>query len=178
MQINIHHFSWLDRLLEVFNWLGEGWLIGLIAFIFFLFKPFRNVWFFASGLLCTILPSLLTQLIKYQVEAPRPMSMFKGQSWVHHLSHWDLLHNNSFPSGHTTGAFSLFCFLSCAMPRSYRFLGVIFFLLAISVAYARIYLAAHFFIDVYIGSFIGTFVSFLLMSIVYYMKYQKEHNSL
>jgi membrane-associated phospholipid phosphatase len=171
--INGHHYPFLDTLMELLNRLGEGWVITLLALCFFLLKPFRNSWFFMAAALSNILPALLTQLIKYQIDAPRPMSLYDGQPWVHHLAHWDLLHNNSFPSGHTTGAFSLMCLLACVMPRRLRFLGILFFILALSVAYARVYLAAHFFLDIYIGSIIGAMSAFMIMLVVFYFKAKK-----
>ncbi len=170
--INGNHHPVLDKFMESANYLGEGWGIVLIGLSVFLLKPFRNVWFFLTTALCTILPALITQLIKHQVAAPRPISVFGHESWLRHLDEWALLHNNSFPSGHTTGAFSLMCFLSCAIVFRHRALGLVFFVVALSVAYARVYLAAHFFLDVYVGSIIGTGVSFLVSILVF--RY-KEH---
>lgn len=154
--------------------IGEGWMIAVFCVTFFLYKPFRNPWFFATVVLCTILPSVITQIIKFQVSAPRPMSVYQNQAWVHHLESWDLLHNNSFPSGHTTGAFSFLCLIACVIPRKYWVLGIVFFLLALSVGYARVYLAAHFFVDVYFGSIIGTVFSFMICQLVFYFKDKRE----
>lgn len=160
--INTHHSIWVDSIMETMSLLGEGLYIALIGLCFLYFKPFRNIYFFIGAILCTLLPSLLTQLLKYQFIAPRPMSVYAGASWVHHLEHWALLHNNSFPSGHTTGAFSFMCFLACMLPSPYRIWGLLFFLLALSTAYSRVYLAAHFFVDVYVGSIIGVVFSYLI----------------
>ncbi len=159
--------------MENVNYLGEGWGIIFISFSVFLLKPFRNFWFFLTTSLCTIVPSLLTQWIKYQVDAPRPISVFGKETWLRHLDNWALLHNNSFPSGHTTGAFSLMCFLACAIHLRYRYLGLLFFVLALMVGYARVYLAAHFFLDVYVGSIIGTLLSFIVCILVY--RYKEHH---
>jgi membrane-associated phospholipid phosphatase len=65
----------------------------------------------------------------------------------------------SFPSGHTCGAFSLYCLLSMLLVPKYKWLGMVCFIFAISTAYSRIYLAAHFFEDVYAGSIIGTCIA-------------------
>lgn len=163
-----------DKLMVWASSIGEGWMIAAICATFFLFKPFRNPWFLATAVLCTILPSIITQIIKFQVAAPRPMAVYQNQDWVHHLASWDLLHHHSFPSGHTTGAFSFLCLLSCVMPRSYWFIGLVFFFVALSVAYARVYLAAHFFVDVYFGSIIGTVLAFVISQLVFYYKDKRE----
>lgn len=172
--INNHYSPLGDRIMVWASNIGEGWMIAVFCVTFFLFKPFRNPWFFATVVLCTILPSVITQIIKFQVSAPRPMSVYQNQAWVHHLESWDLLHNNSFPSGHTTGAFSFLCLISCVIPRKYWVLGIVFFLLALSVGYARVYLAAHFFVDVYFGSIIGTVFSFIICQLVFYFKDKRE----
>lgn len=171
--INTHHSAWADTLMETMSLLGEGLYIVLIGLCFLLLKPFRNIYFFIGAILCTLLPSLFTQLLKHQFVAPRPMSVYEGATWVHHLKHWALLHNNSFPSGHTTGAFSFMCFLACMLPKSYRYWGIVLFLFALSTAYARVYLAAHFFVDVYAGSIIGVVFSYLICKLLFYVKYKR-----
>ncbi|RYZ48512.1 MAG: phosphatase PAP2 family protein, partial [Sphingobacteriales bacterium] len=50
-------------------------------------------------------------------------------------------------------------------PR-YRWLAVVFFVLAMAVGYSRIYLAAHFFIDVYVGSIIGVVFTILVVMLM------------
>lgn len=171
--INQHYHSVLDPVMECFSRLGEGGMIIVVGLCFLMMKPFRNPYFFAAAVLCTVIPSLITQLIKHQVAAPRPMTVYAAQPWVHHLKHWALLHNNSFPSGHTTGAFSFFCLLSCIMPKNYRAWGLFFFFFALITGYSRVYLAAHFFADVYVGSIIGTCISFMICSLIFYFKTRK-----
>jgi membrane-associated phospholipid phosphatase len=51
------------------------------------------------------------------------------------------------------------------MPDTKKF-GALFFVLAMGVGYSRMYLAAHFFSDVYVGSVLGTGITtigYLLM---------------
>jgi membrane-associated phospholipid phosphatase len=172
--VNQHHSPILDQWIQVLNKMGEAWIIATVLFVLLLFKPFRTVWYVLMSIAATILPSLMTQLIKLYYEAPRPLTVYHQQSWVHHLSDWPYLYHHSFPSGHTTGAFSFFCLLSCLLSSSYRFWAFLFFLLALSVAYARLYMAAHFFIDVYVGSIIGTFISWLSFGVVLAVKNKNE----
>ena len=44
--------------------------------------------------------------------------------------------------------------------------GLLFFLLALSVCYSRLYLAAHFFDDVYAGSIVGAVTTTLIFSVM------------
>jgi membrane-associated phospholipid phosphatase len=92
---------------------------------------------------------------------------------MHYRPEWPVLLERSFPSGHSEGAFSFLCFLSLLLPYRYNKLGILFFLLALTVCYSRIYLAAHFFEDVYAGSIIGTVATTLIFSFM--VRYKKQN---
>lgn len=71
----------------------------------------------------------------------------------------------SFPSGHTMAGFALFAFLAFALPYK-KWAGLACLALAAAVGLSRVYLAQHFFKDVYFGSFLGVALSascYLLM---------------
>ena len=89
---------------------------------------------------------------------------------MHYLASWPSLVNNSFPSGHSEGAFSFFCLASLLLPEKYSRFGFLFFMLALGVGYSRIYLTAHFFEDVYAGSIIGGIVTTIIYSFMYQFK--------
>lgn len=160
--VNTHHTSFLDELMVWITRMGEGVFGTIILLILLALKPFRNWWYFSAALLCNILPAILTHLVKESVVAPRPLNYFSDAPWIHYLPNWDRLLERSFPSGHTCAAFCLYCFLAFILNPKYKWLGAIFFLLATSVAYSRLYLAAHFFIDTYVGSIIGVLFTILV----------------
>ncbi len=73
------------------------------------------------------------------------------------------LHNrtaNSFPSGHTTAAFSMFLML--ALISKNKSLGVLYAIIAVLIGYSRVYLSQHFFEDILVGSIIGVTVTLIL----------------
>jgi membrane-associated phospholipid phosphatase len=70
---------------------------------------------------------------------------------------------NSFPSGHSTGAFALFLFMTLAVPH--KKLGILFLALAIVAAFTRVYLLQHFFEDVFVGSVIAVTYTTLLFTL-------------
>ena len=74
----------------------------------------------------------------------------------------EMLHSLSFPSGHTTSAFSGALVLTYVTPKKYW--GVLYLLLAIAIGYSRMYLSEHFFEDVVGGSVIGVFVTAIWVS--------------
>ena len=135
--------------------MGEGFFIIGALLLTFLHPRLRNWWYFLTALLCNIIPFFIQQLIKSYYDSPRPVNFFKHAAWIHLSPDWPVILYRSYPSGHSEGAFCFFCFLSLLLAPRYRILGLVFFILALLVAYSRVYLAAHFFADVYTGSIIG-----------------------
>jgi len=168
--VNTHYNAFTDVLFYYTTYMGEGIIITFILLLLLLIKPLRNLWYFCTALLCNVLPTLITQAIKNNLDASRPLQYFGQNNWVHIAPDWPKLYANSFPSGHTTGAFSLFCFLAMILPKAYRPIGLLFFVLALMVAYSRLYLAAHFLIDVYYGSLIGGLGSLLCFAVMNSLK--------
>jgi len=144
--------------------LGEGGVIVTILALLMLFKKFRNWNYALTAFFTNIIPFLTEQVLKTFFYRPRPLSLYHYRYWVHIGQDWPSLFTRSFPSGHSEGAFSLLCFLSFLLPEGYRKFGFLFFLIALSVCYSRIYLGAHFFEDVYVGSIIGMVFSTFIYS--------------
>lgn len=163
---NTHHTEVADILMFYTTKMGEGVFGTIILLLLTAFRPFRNWWYFSAALLCNLLPALLTQWIKSAVNAPRPLTYFHEAAWIHTVPEWPRLLQRSFPSGHTCAAFSLFCFLAFILTPRYKWAGALFFALALLVGYTRMYLAAHFFIDVYVGSIIGVVFTILVLSVM------------
>ena len=141
-------------------------MIIILLLLLFAIERFRTVWFFLTALLSSVIPLGIQQFLKEYFKAPRPHSYFNDNVAMHFLPTWPSLVNNSFPSGHSEGAFSFFCFVSLLLPEKHARVGFLFFLLALSVCYSRIYLTAHFFEDVYAGSIIGCIVTTVVFSIM------------
>jgi membrane-associated phospholipid phosphatase len=164
--VNTHHSSFTDVLMYYLTQLGEGIFIVIILLLPLGKSYFRNWWYFLTALLTNVLPNIIIQVVKSSVHAPRPLKYFNEAAWIHTSPLWPRLMERSFPSGHTCAAFCLFCFLSFLLPYKYKPFGIVFFLLALLVGYSRIYLAAHFFLDVYVGSIIGTLFTTVIFAIM------------
>ncbi len=156
--INTNHTATLDTAMYAITHLGEASVVIPLLLFPFVFSQFRNRQYFIAAIASNIVPMLVSQGLKSLFNAPRPLSVFRDAGWVHHPEHWPWLYERSFPSGHSEGAFALFCFLSLILPQGKRVWGLVFFIMALLVCYSRVYLAAHFFEDVYVGSIIGTVV--------------------
>ena len=163
---NTHHSRVADTFMSAFTHLGEGIITSLIILIMLGVKDFRNWWYVIAALLTNGFPNILVQIIKSSVNAPRPLNYFKEAPWIHTLPEWPRLMERSFPSGHTSSAFCFFCFMAMLLPQRYRPWGFVFFCLALLVGYTRMYLAAHFFLDVYVGSVIAVVFVVIVMSIM------------
>lgn len=155
--INEQHTPFLDTILPYVTHMGEATFIIPVLFLLFLFPRFRKGRFALALVLCNIAPFLVVQAIKGLVNAPRPLLYFNNASWINRVAGQPENFFYSFPSGHSEGSFALFCFLSLILPRRYSPVGILFFLIALSIGYSRMYLSQHFFADVYAGSLLGTF---------------------
>ena len=119
------------------------------------------------SLLTFALPSLLSQFLKarfFNLE-PRPVTYFAADPGaLHHVPGVELWTYNSFPSGHTITAFSIaLTLLYLFAPRRVWPWSILLFVWACSVGYSRMYLAEHFFKDVYGGALIGVLTTLLAL---------------
>lgn len=167
LAVNGAHNPVADILVTISTYVGNGLLFGIIL-AFFLFKrQWRN---FFMGAAAFLLVTLIVQLLKRAFSEPRPISYFSDPTILHILP-WISVHSGlSFPSGHTSTAFAMYCFITLMWNN--KKMGWVLFLLALSTAHSRLYLSQHFFSDVYAGSIIGTVSSTLVYWLFEYRKSQ------
>lgn len=160
MGINQNHNSIADVLMTGITYLGDGCSFAVVLLCILIARKYK---LFLIGLVSILAVTLIVQIAKHAIEAPRPLLYFQNAPFVHVVKWVSVHYNNSFPSGHSAGAFALFCFLALIDNNKLR--GLLFVSLALIAAYSRIYLAQHFFADIYIGSIIGTGCSFVVYSL-------------
>ncbi len=110
----------------------------------------------------------LIQILKHFVfsEALRPLAYFASSGVKWHLVEGLPIHSyNSMPSGHTGAAFFMFFWLAVLLRRWHW--GLFAGLIAVGVAYSRVYLFQHFPVDTLVGAAIGVSSSALFYSIHY-----------
>ncbi len=168
MAVNSHYTAVGDHLMYWTTYVGQPEVIVPVLLLIALLPRFRNKWYLLTAIVCNISPLIVQQVMKQLFYHPRPLKFYSHAEWIHFVKgYWpELTGNNSFPSGHSQGAFSFFCFLSLLLPAKYRKAGLLFFFMALSVCYSRMYLAAHFFEDIYTGGMIGAFTTTLLFSLM------------
>ncbi len=147
-----------DFFFKYITFLGSGWFLVIIMAIVAILKKEK-----AGGLLMSALIfNFLVQLLKHTIKAYRPAKYFElyFPDYPLHLVEGVKMHYmNSFPSGHTATAFAIFFFLAFLARKDW--IKLAYLLLAVIIAYSRIYLSQHFLIDVLAGSVIGVISSYL-----------------
>ncbi len=150
-------FSPIPLLWKWITYLGEGWLIGMLAVIIMFWKGWRVGLFIGLG---PSIAGLVGQFFKRVIfpHSDRPKLFFEKLHQTIQLPHDVEVHlHHSFPSGHTIGAFAFFYLLSSLTPsKTGHFICLI---LATLVGFSRIFLAQHFPVDVVVGSLIGILVA-------------------
>jgi len=132
-----------DKVFEFSSYLAEGWIwIPYFIVLVGLFKK-DNAFILINFLIST----LITQLAKNYIfgSALRPMASGLDATQIHTVTGVEIHSLNSFPSGHTATAFTLFLLTTYLFPNKYIF--VIFLLYALACSYSRVYLAQHFPLD-------------------------------
>jgi membrane-associated phospholipid phosphatase len=164
-----------DIFFKYITYIGDGaFILSLVLII-----PFFNAQKSLTILLCYGVSTGFTQSIKYFFfnDADRPSLTFE----ILHIplklvNGVDVNIHHSFPSGHTTAAFSLFFCLSFFSKSN--LIKTTCFISALLVAFSRVYLSEHFFEDITAGSFIGVAFSFLVCYVLYQTKLIPNYNKL
>ncbi len=135
--------------------MAEGPLLLLVLIIALRFS-------YGKGLILAInigLVFAITAILKHWAFGAevRPSVFFEGKANLHFVTGLQILKYNSFPSGHTSGAFGLLSMLAFLINN--KRWSIAFFFLALLIGISRVYLLQHFFRDVYAGSFVGVAVS-------------------
>jgi membrane-associated phospholipid phosphatase len=151
------------------SYLAEGWF--WIPYFILLFGWYKKDAVFI--LLNFLISTLLTQIPKNFIWAKvsRPMSSGIPHEQIHTVKGVEINLWNSFPSGHTATAFTIFLVTVYFFPKkSVLFFGAIY---AIACGYSRVYLGQHFPLDV-AGGIIVAIITILLSIYIRKNKIENE----
>lgn len=164
--INKYNSPQFDYVFRYWTYLGDG-IIWVPLFLYvLLFKRDYFVAVLAALIICTALTHLLKRVV-YPNEF-RPIVALGEKVRV--IQGYYMNREHSFPSGHTSTAFTLALLLASIIKKSF---WVYFFpIIAFFVGYSRVYLAQHFVTDVLAGIFVGVVSSSL--SLLIYEEYRKR----
>ncbi len=152
--INHRHTVFTDVFFENLTLLGAstGCIVSvLITYII----NYRTGFLLSSSYIITF---IISQTIKHLVKAPRPHLFFSKKIYdIYLIKGVVMLDTDSFPSGHSVSAFTAaVVFTYIAKNKSW---GYLWLLLAVLIAYSRLYLSEHFLQDVTAGSALGVFIT-------------------
>lgn len=150
LYINSYHCSAADTIFSNWTNLGLGIMIipaaAILAFI-----RLRYMIISVIGFLLTV---AINDSIKAFFHAPRPVTVFSQMHQTLYLvPNVEMYNWNSFPSGHTATGFCMFCLFALYVKND--FAKITCFIIALLIAYSRMYLSEHFLQDVYTASLIG-----------------------
>jgi len=159
--VNDFHSPSLDHVMTILSGFGRGDCIPIVLCSLIIVEGLRRAHYIFTALAFGLFLPSIVLLVKRFYACPRPLVEF-GLSRVHTVPWLDNAFYNSFPSGHTIGAFGFFMLLSLYLPRKQKLWSVLFFALALGCGISRLYLGQHYFKDIYVGSLIGMVVSTVL----------------
>ena len=167
--INNNYSTNADYFFNYVTLLGE-WFLWVPLFVYALFYK-RD--FFIAVITALIICTVLTHLGKKVLfeGSLRPLRLLEDAARaVPILEHNN--YNHSFPSGHTSTAFTTALLLAFIV--RWKFAIYVFPLLAFLVGYSRVYLAQHFVTDVLAGTIIGIISSYLALLIYEHFRKKKR----
>lgn len=149
--INGNYNPEMDLFFQYVTVLGDGIIyIPLVVYSLIWNRKYLLA-ILAAIIICTILTHLLKRVI-FPHEM-RPVSLEIENIIIHKVENVPVHRMHSFPSGHTSTAFTMALLLAAIMEN--KFWAVLLPVIAFLVGYSRVYLAQHFVTDVCAGISIG-----------------------
>ena len=161
--VNLHHAASFDLLFRYGTHMADG-LVPTIIALLLLLKNWRAFLLVGGSV---ALSAIAAQLLKHGLfpDMDRPSMFLDRMPSVHLVAGVEMHHHNSFPSGHTTSAYSMCLAVAVLFAKRGPALALAF--LAAGLGLSRIYLSQHFTEDVVAGATIGTLTAYLVYRWLY-----------
>ena len=148
----------LDLTMPLITHLGNGFLtLVLCALFFYGLYRYNGIKETETMLLVfwtAVFSTIVVQKLKGFFARKRPAKELEGVNVL-----GPTLRFSSFPSGHTVSAFALATVLAVKYPP----LALLFYLVAFLVGVSRVYVGAHYPLDVFVGSLVGVICAKLVI---------------
>ena len=167
--INSHHAPFFDWFFWIITYLGNGWIVipPFVALVLWKVPKSRRMRVLIGSAVVLSVTGLSNTAVKELVDRPRPLTYFVSSTTdssapaqrlyeVHVVK--QKLYGHSVPSGHANTAFTLAALT--VLVFGIRFWPA--FLVALAVAYSRVYLGVHFPLDTLAGACLGIIMTLAL----------------
>lgn len=162
--INKLHTSWLDSFFRFVTNLGLGYIYIPVILVLLNKKVKWSLVYLHAVLYSNLILLFFKQVLLENSYRPS-WYFYLYENYQLHLVDGVQLHQlNSFPSGHTTTAFTVFFTLAILCRTDLA--KLMLFGYAFLTAFSRVYLSQHFLVDIFAGSILGTGIVFLSYFIV------------
>lgn len=160
IDLNHWHTPVLDQVFKYATFMGDGMIYAVLGIIVLLFGTYYRFIVLAAVALIQTIPVQLGKRLFFS-GFDRPRNYFGARfEELHTVAGVHIHGSHSFPSGHTASAFAVATFLIW-YSKDKRW-GALWALLAVLVAFSRMYLLQHFLMDTFAGSIIGVGSSLLV----------------
>ena len=150
------HRPWLDALMAAVSGIGRGGLVWLAVGVLLTLRRRLRLAALWQLVLALVLAFVVSDgILKPLVNRPRP---FAAHPMTVRIV-GSIPGGGSFPSGHAAAAFAAAFVLAQYWPGS----GLIFWPLAALIAGSRIYVGAHYPLDVLVGALLGCAIGWLVV---------------
>ena len=150
-----HRVGWLNWLFVDLSRIGTEGLVFVVTGVF-LAVLWRRPWFLLVLFGADAAADGLSYGLRDWIGRLRPPSVYPEPKPLVHVPH-----SGAFPSGHAATAFACATVLACWFPR----LTVPAFLLAVAIAWSRVYVGVHWPLDVLGGAVVGVLVATALLKL-------------
>ncbi len=143
------------------NLTGFFWMITVLGSLEFGLIWFGGLWLMKRGdlaayvLVAIVMEVLIVTFMKETILRPRPYDAIANIGWLYSQNSW------SFPSGHAAGAFALCTVIGLKVRRTLPLMALI----ALMVAFSRVYIGVHYPLDVIAGSLIGILIGLFVVNL-------------
>ena len=163
--INSNNSPFADQFFKYFTHYGDGFMWAPLGIYCFFYRRKYFIAVVAGVVISTILAQFLKRVV--YPEELRPITYLSETFPVHQIAGVEMRRVHSFPSGHSTTAFTMALIIAYIINR--KAWSVILPLFAFLAAYSRVYLAQHFPTDILAGMCIGVLSA--VLSLLVYRKF-------
>ena len=136
-------------------------LILMILFSIFVLRKEKKeqFWILVALVICvSVCAGIFNTVLKDIFTRARPLAVF-GDGNISVF--YEIVHRNSFPSGHSEAAFALAVSMLMLVPKYWY----VFLLFALWTPFERIYAGCHFPSDVFAGALVGALSAYIMINI-------------